>query len=215
VRFEKDGRVAVQIYATVTDVLLQQIKDVGGTVVSSFPQNHLITAILPLDKLETVAGSDDVKSIRCPIPFRTHAAVSEGDVAHKANLARSKFGVDGTGVNVGVLSDSVDYLKDLQIAGVMPNVTILQGQDGTGYGEGEGTAMLEIVHDLAPGANLFFATGGNTVNFSPTLMSNNIVALRAAGCDIIIDDIIYGDESPFQDDIIAKAVNYVTADGAL
>src|SRR5439155_13699340 len=34
-------------------------------------------------------------------------------------------------------------------------------------------------------------------------------------CDIIVDDIGYSDESPFQDGLVAQAVNAVTAGGAL
>jgi hypothetical protein len=45
--------------------------------------------------------------------------------------------------------------------------------------------------------------------------ANNIRALRKAGCDIIVDDIIYFREPVFQDGIIAQAVNDVTASGAL
>src|SRR5262249_12083652 len=45
--------------------------------------------------------------------------------------------------------------------------------------------------------------------------AQNILDLRAAGCDIIVDDVEYFNESPFQDGIIAQAVNSVTADGAL
>ena len=71
--------------------------------------------------------------------------------------------------------------------------------------------MLEIIHDLAPGAKLFFATAFNGAQS----FADNIRALRAAGCDIIVDDVIYVNESPFQDGIIAAAVNDVTADGAL
>jgi uncharacterized repeat protein (TIGR01451 family) len=71
--------------------------------------------------------------------------------------------------------------------------------------------MLEIVHDLAPGADLFFATAG----LSEASFAQNILDLRAAGCDIIMDDIGYFDESPFQDGIVAQAVNAVVADGAL
>ena len=39
--------------------------------------------------------------------------------------------------------------------------------------------MLEIIHDIAPGAQLYFATAlGGSANFT-----NNIRNLRAAGCD--------------------------------
>ena len=83
---------------------------------------------------------------------------SEGDTAHRAAEARIFFGVTGAGVNIGVLSDSVDFLAASQASGDLPpDVTVLPGQSGV-PGTGEGTAMLEIVHDLAPGAKLFFAT---------------------------------------------------------
>ena len=50
---------------------------------------------------------------------------------------------------------------------------------------------------------------------SPASFARNIKNLRTAGCDIIVDDVGYFDESPFQDDIIAQAVDDVTADGAM
>lgn len=136
---------------------------------------------------------------------------SQGDVAHNAAAARNFFGVNGTGVKIGVLSDSVDFLEQSIATGDLPaDVTVLPGQDGI-PGIGEGTAMLEIIHDLAPGAKLFFATAFNGIQS----FADNIRALRAAGCDIIVDDIIYFVESPFHDDIVSTAVEEVVADGAL
>jgi subtilisin-like proprotein convertase family protein len=136
---------------------------------------------------------------------------SAGDVAHNASAARNFFGVNGTGVKIGVLSDSVDFLAQSIATGNLPaDVTVLPGQSGV-PGIGEGTAMLEIVHDLAPGAKLFFATAFNGIES----FADNIRALRAAGCDIIVDDIIYFVESPFHDDIVSTAVEEVVADGAL
>ena len=72
--------------------------------------------------------------------------------------------------------------------------------------------MLEIVHDLAPGASLGFATAFT----SDASFAENIRALRSqARCDIIVDDVIYFNESSFQDGPIAQAVTDVTADGAM
>ena len=76
---------------------------------------------------------------------------------------------------------------------------------------GEGTAMLEIVHDLAPGAQLYFATAW----LGAASFANNIIALANAGCRVIVDDVGYFSESPFQDDVISQAVNTVTANGVL
>ena len=93
---------------------------------------------------------------------------------------------------IGVLSDGVTSLADSQATGDLGPVTILPGQEGFGD---EGTAMLELIHDLAPGAQLFFATAGNGL---PSF-AQNIRDLRTAGCDIILDDISYFVESPFQE----------------
>src|SRR4029079_8924194 len=84
------------------------------------------------------------------------------------------------GIKIGVLSDSIDGLSSAEASGALPgNVTVLPGQAGTGAGEG--TAILEIVHALAPGAQLYFATALE----SDIAFANNIRNLQAAGCKII------------------------------
>ena len=74
------------------------------------------------------------------------------------------------------LIDGVDGLAMSQGTGDLGAVTVLPGQAGNGNG-GEGTAMLEIIHDLAPGAQLYFATAFNGL----TGFAQNIRDLRAAG----------------------------------
>jgi hypothetical protein len=143
---------------------------------------------------------------------------SEGDVTHLGYAARAAFGGDGTGTKIGVLSDGVTNLAASQAAGDLGTVTVLPGQTGSGD---EGTAMLEIIHDLAPGAQLYFATAFTSI----TSFANNIRALRTAGCDIIVDDVFYYAETPFQDGqtvasntnggVVIQAVNDVTAAGAM
>jgi hypothetical protein len=76
----------------------------------------------------------------------------------------------------------------------------------------EGTAMMEIVHDLAPGAQLFFATAMD----GDAAFANSIIVLKNTyGCDIIVDDVTYLAEGAFQDGIIAQAVTNVKNAGAL
>ena len=119
-----------------------------------------------------------------PGPYFVGSQQSEGDTTHRASLLRNTFGADGTGIKVGVLSDGVSRLSTSQAPAISVPVTVLPGQAGTGD---EGTAMLEIVHDLAPGAQLYFATADNSI----TSFAQNIRDLRSAGCDIIVDDVIY------------------------
>ncbi len=215
VKAEADGRYKVEIKGTVTPDLLAAIQAAGGTILSSFPAYHVIQATVPVENMETIAGRDDVTFIQ-PAPKAMQNFVdSEGDYTHEAIQARSKFGVDGTGVTVGILSDSLDdgsnALNNAIASGnIDPNNTFyITGQEGTG--EGEGLAMCEIVHDLAPGATIWFATGAA----GEAQMASNIIALANAGCNIIADDEAYPDESPFQDQVIAQAVQTVTAMGVL
>ena len=72
--------------------------------------------------------------------------------------------------------------------------------------------MLEIVYDLAPSASPLLCHGRMT---APANLASNIIALKNAGCKVIVDDVTYINESPFQDDIISQAVNTVTAAGVL
>ena len=146
------------------------------------------------------------------LPFFIGALTSQGDISHTTNLVRSKLGKNGTGVKVGVLSDSVDALAALIATGDLPaGFTVVPGQSGN-PGTSEGTAMAEIIYDLAPGVQLFFATAdGGVASFA-----NNIQTLRNVyGCDIIVDDVTYFNEGVFQDGPIAQAVNAVVASGAL
>jgi hypothetical protein len=113
-----------------------------------------------------------------------------------------------------VISDSAGpaIVSSLIASGDLPaDVTVVPGQSGA-PGTDEGAAMMEIVHDIAPGAKLVFATAdGGQANFA-----NNIRLLRFTyHCDIIVDDSTYFAEGAFQDGPIAKAVNDVSADGAL
>lgn len=150
----------------------------------------------------------------------TNPIAIEADAAHRITQARNQFGFNGTGIKIGVISDGVSNLKISQTRDALGNVKVLSGQTGDGD---EGTAMLELIHSLAPGAELYFATADP----DPAAFAQNIRELRHVGCDIIVDDIKYLNEAVFQDGqapgvispldcgIIAQAVNDVTRDGAL
>jgi hypothetical protein len=150
---------------------------------------------------------------------------TEGDLTHQALDARGAFGINGAGLKIGVLSDGVtnralsQATKDLPpTCGTSPCLTVLAGQAGAGD---EGTAILEIIHDMVPGADLFFATADNSI----TSFAANIRALQAAGCNVIVDDVFYFVETPFQDGqtaavvstsqggVVTQAVNDVVAQG--
>ena len=218
----RDERVMVDIRADVTPEVLRRIRALGGKILDQVPRYRSIRARLTPEAAVALAELDAVQTIRPADEARTRQATtagsafraaaskantSEGDRAHCADSARSTYGVDGTGIGIGVISNGVRTLADRQASGDLPGrVTVLPGQAGSGD---EGTAILEIVHDLAPGAELYFATGsGGQARFA-----SNIEALCDAGANVIVDDIGYADEAVFQDDLIAQGVNAAVADG--
>jgi Subtilase family len=203
------GRAKVDVRGAVDDALLKELEGLGGIPLDVQRARGALRAWLPLDAIETLAGLTAVTSVRpAGLAVTRQIDTSEGDVAHRADALRAAFGVDGTGVTVGVLSDGVDSLASLEASGDLPPVTVLPGQAGSGD---EGSAILEIVHDLAPGATLLFATAfGSQASFA-----QNILDLRQAGAQILVDDVGYFAEAAFQDDDVAASVDGVVSDGAL
>lgn len=236
------GKVMVDIRADVNDGLLKDLAAKGASVKHVSTRYGQIRAEVPLAAVTAIAARADVKQVEDaggfmtarelnPVPAkpeskeakaarienntrealrsRAGAVDSEGDRTHNADSSRQDPGVTGIGVKICALSDGVDSLATSQAAGELPAVDVLPGMDGTGD---EGTAMLEIIHDVAPGAELGFATAF----ISEASFADNIRALRLdAGCDIVVDDIIYFAEPVFQDGMVARAVNDVIADGGL
>jgi hypothetical protein len=193
--------------------LLEAITRSGGTIVNHFAAFDAIRAQIPIRFVETLAARADVRFIAPAALAVTNvgSVSSEGDRTHRADTARANTGATGSGIKIGVLSNGVKSLAASKASGdINATATVLQGQDGPAD-EDEGTAMMEIIQDLVPDAQLFFATGFT----SDLSMAANIIALKNRGCSIIVDDVSYPNESPFQDGVISQAVNTVSAAGVM
>lgn len=215
------------VRAAVTDALLEQVRLLGLTVKHSWPLYDELIVEGSLERLEQLERSGvAVRSlpVASTTSRRSSSLRSHGDeigqaavVAHQLQAAAD--GLGGKGVRIGVISDGIDGLGTSQSAGHLPSsVTVLSGQAGSGS---EGTAMLELIHALAPNTTLFFATGKP----SQAAFATNIAALKDLGVQIIVDDLQYLDDSVFQDGsatptwsnggIIAQAFKNVANSGVL
>jgi hypothetical protein len=140
--------------------------------------------------------------------YDTGSVIAEARYSHKLNEVFETYGIIGQGIRVGVVSYSVDFLEELVGSGELPNDVTVEGN--VSDGSSLGTAILEVVYDLCPGCKLYFASGlGGKESFAASI---NLL-YEKHHCDVIVSDIKYANESYFQDDIVAQAIDYVSSNG--
>jgi hypothetical protein len=213
------GALDLQLHATaaVGSTQLAQLRGLGVTVESSsaqfaavpgaaLPQAGLVHAAVPVDKLDAVAALPWVAAVRPVSRPQVDAGpiTSEGVALHRAGVAQ-RIGLTGRGQRVGAMSDGVTHLADSVAKGELPpDVTVIDPGDGD-----EGTGMLEIVHDMAPGAKLLFTGTGET-------LADHVGGLRqlaAAGANLITEDLAFDDEPAFQQGLAASTAEALARSG--
>ena len=176
---------------------------------------HMVSGLFPIAGLGDLAAMNSVVKVQ-PAVARTRAGLvtSRGDVSMRTDEARADLGIDGTGVRVGVLSDGYDCLGGAaldQATGDLPDDIIVLEDLAPGTCTDEGRAMMQIVHDIAPGSSQAFHTAfTGTAGFAQGIRDLNEIA----GAQVIVDDVIYFAEPMFQDGPIAQSADAVRANGA-
>jgi hypothetical protein len=224
---DAQGRVLVDVYAR-EGAALRSVRDeaeaAGLDTVIQSRDDRALEGFVAVDDIAELASARGVASVSQALKPHTNVGVatSQGVAAHRADQVAA--GVDGSGITVGALSDSFDratettegapltvHAADDVRTGDLPaaGVTVLEDAPGAD----EGRAMLQIVHDIAPGARKCFATA-----FSGELQfADNIRALAdpqgSCGADVIVDDVGYFDEPFFGRGPISDAVDDVAAIG--
>lgn len=162
----RTDRDRVVVYAEGGDAkaLRKAVTAVGGTV--SDTQANRVRASVPAKALRKLAASDAVTELRrpeAPVPLEV---VSEGAQPSGA-LAWHSSGRQGAGVKVGILDVGFGGLVEAQEAGEVPTgATVNDGQCGaTEDQQTHGTVMAEIVHDMAPQAQLYLACVTDSMDF--------------------------------------------------
>ncbi|WP_160148146.1 S8 family peptidase [Rubripirellula obstinata] len=154
-------------------------------------------------------------------------ATSQADTVMNVDSARANFGVTGSGLRIGVISDSFNVLNGAAAgisSGDLPGVGNPSGfrspvnvVKDANFGTDEGRAMAELIHDLAPGAEILFHSAfnnpGSAGTAPSTTIANAIDSLRLAGADIIVDDVAILTAAKYQDGAAAQAVDRAFAAG--
>ncbi len=206
--------------------LVNDLKSLGAK--ETHHHNRMVSALMPLSQLISMESLTSLQ-FAMPVLASTNVGLvtSQDTEAVQADIAQSSFGVKGSDVTIGILSDSFDVgeppgpdfpypgfpltdaATDIANGDLPRDLIILQDLNPGDGGIDEGRAIAQLAYDIAPDAGIQFATAFT----GQAGFANNILALRDAGSDIIVDDVIYFAEPMFADGIIAQAAAEVVADG--
>ena len=208
VKVDEDGNIHTYIRVhSFGAAEIAQLEAYDAEIETVNEEHGIVQAWIPFEVVDQVAQLTFVKLISPPgyRVTRIGSVTTEGDVVLKADQVRA-LGFDGSGVRVGVISDGVDSMAAAQASGDLPATVTIQTHGGSGD---EGTAMLEIVHDLAPGAELGFC--GPATSLEMVTCVNDLANIY--GADIIVDDLGFFDQAFFEDDFVAQAVATIVSNG--
>jgi len=223
----------------VSEATLRELHALGVTIELADPAQHLVQARVPLTQLEAVANLPSVSFVRLPdygIHNRQGSIGTQGDAITRAHLRRQQLGISGAEVRVGVISDGVNGLSSSLATGDLPATGITMPAaplTGTGVSldsplpagalftsisidrfdlmlGSEGRALLEIIHDVAPGAQLYFAPIGGT-----SLAYRRAVRwLVAQGVKVIADDVVFLNAGPYDGtSVVSQEASAAVASG--
>ncbi len=209
-----------------TAATIAKVEALGFRTLGAYPQYGVMTGYAPFDSLDGLAAIPELAVVSPEYGYATYpgSTISQADVSMNVDDARAALGVDGTGINVGILSDSFNSGLGGTVTGAGCDATITgmvnQGtgdlpaavkllNNGSG-GTDEGAAMAELIHDLAPGANLWYHTA---IPDGQAVFADGIASLAACGADVIVDDVVYFAEPMFQDGIVAQEAAAAAASG--
>ncbi|MGH8399375.1 MAG: hypothetical protein ACRETA_14230 [Gammaproteobacteria bacterium] len=213
-RWNASGQVQVDIFygpeGTAPDI--QSLENLGATNIHVTALMNVVEAWIPADQLSSVAAKSWVQHIKVPQYVFTNGVTSappqprsgsvdtQGDTLMGAAAFRNATGDTGQGITVGVINAGDAGLSQSEGTGDLPS-SVWVDTNYTGIDDGEGTAMMEIVHDLAPGANLAFCGPQTTAEFV-----NCLSDLKQHGTQLIVDDLAFPVTAYFTNDSDVTAV---------
>ena len=201
VRVDVQGRIRVYVKLLEwSDANLAALETVGAFKIDVANQSLMtVLGSIPAGQIEAVADLEFVEKVTPPRWGFSNAGSqnTEGDAIHMANLVRTNLGLNGTGVKIGIISDGFNGLATAQGTSDLPaSVTTFGTSEGS-----EGVAMAEIIHDIAPNAQLAIGAGITDLEFI-----QRVTDLKDTfGADIIVDDILFPLEPYFEDGPVAQA----------
>ena len=147
-----------------TAELSGRIESYGGQILREHP--GLLAISIPVDKVkQLVEESSTIKYARLPFKFYPSAKITEGVDLTGANILHDKV-YRGTGVKIAVIDIGFKGLTEAISHGELPSDVKTHDFSGLGLQTEykHGTACAEIIHDMAPDAELHLLKLGDEID---------------------------------------------------
>jgi len=115
---------------------------------------NLVQVLAPASSLERLAASPSVSSVRPPLLHVAEAIPGQEVAASKASSLQAG-GLTGLGVKIAVIDVGFRGVQEAEQSGDLPGDTVVRSFCGDASTTKHGTAVAEIVHEMAPGATLY------------------------------------------------------------
>jgi len=152
--FTRDGKVRVVIETRRPTALQATVESMGGRVERRW--RNLVQAVVSPKRLTALSQRPAVELVRAPMSM-VEDAISGEEVAATLAAAWHGEGFTGKGVKVAVIDGGFQGLPERQAAGELPANVVTMDFCGGRFGSAteHGTAVAEIVHEMAPDAELY------------------------------------------------------------
>lgn len=178
------GKVRIIFHTGKTAINLEDIKSRGGKILKK--RRNLMAVEVPVDKIEDIVNNvDGIEYVRFPHKFFPHEVTSEGVNLTGADSLHIA-GITGSGTKVAVIDVAFKGLTAAQFNGDIPANVITHDYTGNGLQTEykHGTGCAEIVHDMAPDAELHLLKIRDEIDFYDAIdycINNGIDIINLSG----------------------------------
>jgi len=160
-----DGMVRVVIETGNPALASASVVGLGGRVERTF--GNLVQAVLVPNRVAALSKRSAVDLVRAPFARFDHAMSGE-EVAATLAAAWHEEGFTGKGVKVAIIDGGFEGLAERQAEGELPASVVTQDFCGGGLATASehGTAVAEIVYEMAPDAQLYLLCIGTEVDLA-------------------------------------------------
>jgi len=210
-----DERIQVQIFLNPDkkENVTALINSFGGEVTGSSLNNGILQSWIPVSAVEGLSNNALVNMIRSPAKaflFGEPVSTSQGVSASNASQWHTA-GITGSGVKIGIIDGGFtgyNALLDTDLPATVTVKNFVDGEDDSQVdGSSEhGTACAEVVHNMAPNADLYLAKISTNIDLQEAVLwLKDTMQVDVITSSLGFYNLTPGDGSGFFEDLAASA----------